>query len=57
MENYTGQKICWNCSHATPDMKFENFDLDGNPTLVRCPFEKYARIRTEPACSHFVMKK
>ena len=56
MTDYTGQRVCINCKHATPDMKFENLDLDGNPTLVRCPFEPFARIRSEVACTNFVMK-
>lgn len=56
MEDYTGQRICINCAFATPDTKFENLDLDGNPTLVRCPHFRYARVRTEDACFHFKMK-
>jgi len=57
MEDLTGQKVCWNCEFATIDTKFENLDLEGNPTLVRCPRERYARIRSEEACRHFKMKK
>lgn len=56
MIDYTGKKVCFNCKHATPNMKFANLDLEGNPTLVNCPFEKFARIRSEAACSHFEMK-
>ena len=57
MDDYTGQKICINCVFATLDTKFENLDLEGNPTLVRCPHQRYARIRTEDACRKFQMKK
>lgn len=57
MEDYTGQKVCINCVFAKLDTKFENLDLDGNPTLVRCEFERYARIRSEEACRRFKMKE
>lgn len=48
--------VCINCAHATPDTKFENLNLEGGPTLVRCPFQTFARIVDEPACEEYKPK-
>lgn len=48
---------CEDCAHATPDMKFENLSLEGNPTLLICPFDKWKKLFKEPACEeHFKHK-
>ena len=44
---------CEDCAHATPDMKFENLSLDGKPTLLICPFDKWKKLFKEPACDKF----
>jgi len=49
-------RICSNCEFATFDTKFENLNLNGEPTLVRCKYEEYARIVSEPACYHYQPK-
>lgn len=41
---------CEDCAHATPDMKFENLSLEGKPTLLICPFDKWKKLFKEPAC-------
>lgn len=41
---------CEDCAHATPDMKFENLSLDGKPTLLSCPFDRWKKLFKEPAC-------
>lgn len=41
---------CEDCAHATPDMKFENLSLKGEPTLLICPFDKWKKLFKEPAC-------
>ena len=41
---------CEDCAHATPDMKFENLSLTGEPTLLICPFSQWKKLFKEPAC-------
>lgn len=47
---------CGECALGTPVMKHEQLDLHGQPICVRCPYQKWARIRSEAACKKFKPK-
>lgn len=45
---------CRDCVHSTPDMKFENLSLKGEPTLLSCPFKEWRMvITTTETCSEY----
>lgn len=42
--------VCGTCAYATPDRKFENLSLNGEPTLVSCPFRRWKQNVGQIAC-------
>lgn len=42
-------RYCRDCVHSTPDMKFENLSLSGEPTLLSCPFQQWKLVITTTA--------
>ena len=44
---------CGECAHGAYDRQFKNLSLTGHPTLVICPFNKYKKVVSEPACERF----
>jgi hypothetical protein len=50
-------RICDDCAHGEWDMKFPNLDVWQKPTLLHCPYQKYAVIRGSQACEHFAHKE
>lgn len=50
--------FCGECAHGVWVNKPNQKDVQkGLPLIVRCPFEQWARIRSEQACEHFEMKQ
>lgn len=49
-------KYCRDCKHASFDMQFKNLSLDGKPTLIVCPFQKWKKVVTERACIMYELK-
>lgn len=46
-------KKCGDCSHGTFLDHFGNFDLDGKPICLKCPFKEFNVGRFEKACEKF----
>jgi len=47
-------RFCRDCVLSTPDMKFENLSLDGEPTLLSCPHRQWRMvICTTDVCEHY----
>lgn len=49
-------QFCCDCEHGTFDTKFENLSLDGEPTLISCPYSTRKRVVNEVGCSYFKRK-
>lgn len=50
--------FCGECAHGVWVDKPNQKDVQkGLPLIVRCPFERWAKIRSERACEHFDMKQ
>ena len=47
---------CEDCAHATFDTKFENLSVNGEPTLLVCPFSQWRKLFKEIACDNFKHK-
>lgn len=51
------ERFCRDCSHSTPDTKFENLSVNGEPTLLSCPFKEWRMvITTNEVCENFKLK-
>lgn len=50
------QHYCEECYYAKPDYKFENLSIEGKPTLLICPFDKWKKLFKEKACKNFKQK-
>ena len=48
---------CRECAKVEIVTKFSTLSLKGEPTLGRCPHEKYCVILNHKACDNFVMKR
>lgn len=45
---------CRDCALSTPDMRFENLSLEGEPTLLSCPHRRWKMvICTTDVCEHY----
>ena len=49
--------VCGMCVHATPDYKFENLSINGEPTLVSCPFRMYKQNINQRGCVEWKQRK
>ena len=49
--------VCDDCRHGHYDTRFENLSVDGEPTLIICPFQQWRRNLRERACGFFEPKK
>ena len=47
---------CGDCAHGKPTNEFWDKALDGHYCSVRCPFFKFARVRTELGCVNWKPK-
>ena len=49
--------FCRDCRFSTPDWKFENLSLSGQPTLLKCSVHtERKRIITEQGCNDYKPK-
>lgn len=49
---------CRDCAHSTPDYKFENLSVNGEPTLLSCPHKKWRMvITTTETCNNYKQKQ
>lgn len=50
------QHYCGDCGRGEWIEKHSNKDWEGKYICLRCPFHKWARIRTEKACDKWIPK-
>lgn len=51
-------RYCRDCEHSVPDMKFENLSVDGEPTLLSCPYKEWRMvINTTETCDNYKHKQ
>lgn len=49
---------CRDCAHSVPNMKFENLSVNGEPTLLSCPYKKWRMvITTTETCKEYKPKE
>lgn len=48
--------FCTDCKHSTFDTKFENLSVDGKPTLIICPFQKWKIVVPGKGCGKYEPK-
>ena len=46
--------FCKDCRYSTPDWKFENLNIEGQPTLLKCSINtERKRIINERGCGNY----
>jgi len=47
-------RYCKDCIHSEPNMKFENLSVNGEPTLLSCPYQEWRMlITTTEVCDKY----
>lgn len=47
---------CTDCAFSKWDKTFINLNLNGEPFMLKCPFNKWKRFQNDTICDRFVQK-